>query len=231
MAGAGSRFKEAGFDCEKYEIMFHGKTLFEWSLSSLKNFYEYQFIFISLDFPNIAEFLKEKNERLGITDWKHVIINELTRGQAETVLMAEPYLTDDDGVLIFNIDTYVDPQFLNPENVHGNGWVPVFIEEGDRWSFMRVDEDDLVIETTEKVRISDWCSVGAYYFDCYSKFKEIVLNRLNQFDELYIAPLYNDFITKGNSVYIHKIPNEMVLILGTPADLIMADKKLSNIKY
>ena len=38
MAGLGSRFRKAGYNVPKYMIEAHGKTLFEWSMESLKGF-------------------------------------------------------------------------------------------------------------------------------------------------------------------------------------------------
>ena len=38
MAGKGSRFREAGYDCPKFMIEAKGKTLFEWSLDSLDGY-------------------------------------------------------------------------------------------------------------------------------------------------------------------------------------------------
>ena len=35
MAGLGTRFKKAGYQCPKYMIEAKGKTLFEWSMDSL----------------------------------------------------------------------------------------------------------------------------------------------------------------------------------------------------
>ena len=50
MAGQGSRFKETGIECPKHEIVARDKTLFEWSVESLKDFFEdSQFIFITRD--------------------------------------------------------------------------------------------------------------------------------------------------------------------------------------
>ena len=38
MAGLGTRFRKAGYTVPKYQIMAHGKTLFEWSMESLASF-------------------------------------------------------------------------------------------------------------------------------------------------------------------------------------------------
>ena len=40
MAGAGSRFKKAGYKVPKYMIEVKGKTLFEWSMDSLLGYNE-----------------------------------------------------------------------------------------------------------------------------------------------------------------------------------------------
>ena len=48
MAGLGSRFAKAGYTVPKYMIEAHGKTLFDWSMESLKgyNTEDTQYIFI-----------------------------------------------------------------------------------------------------------------------------------------------------------------------------------------
>lgn len=38
MAGLGSRFRRAGYNCPKYMIEAKGKTLFDWSMDSLVDY-------------------------------------------------------------------------------------------------------------------------------------------------------------------------------------------------
>ena len=40
MAGEGSRFKKIGIKKSKYEIVARDKTLFEWSMLSLSDFFQ-----------------------------------------------------------------------------------------------------------------------------------------------------------------------------------------------
>ena len=48
MAGLGSRFRKAGYNCPKYMIEAKGKTLFDWSMDSLVGYNKkYQNIFLS----------------------------------------------------------------------------------------------------------------------------------------------------------------------------------------
>lgn len=235
MAGKGSRFKEAGFKTEKHEIVFCNKTLFEWAVESLKNFYDYEFIIISRDFNYIEDFVFKKSKNIGLKKMHLKIIQDITRGQAETALLAEEFFKDDDSLIIYNIDTYIDPDYLKPEMIKGDGWLPVFSAEGSKWSFVQADKQNLVTKTTEKIRISDNCSVGLYYFSSFSKYKRIVetyytnsKNNLSSPSEWYIAPLYNLLIAEGNEIYMHRLPKESVIVLGTPEDLISAKWRLEN---
>ena len=48
MAGEGKRFKDIGYDVPKHLIKAKGKTLFEWSILSLSNFFDNNFISLFL---------------------------------------------------------------------------------------------------------------------------------------------------------------------------------------
>jgi dTDP-glucose pyrophosphorylase len=230
MAGLGTRFKNSCYNEEKYKIVFHGKTLFDWSLESLRNFKDFEFIFVTRDFPNIEEFIKERTKRLGIKKTEVEIIKYTTRGQAETAIIAGKFFDKDESVIIYNTDTYVKPEMLKPEYIRGNGWIVVFSALGNKWSFVEMAENETVVRTTEKIRISDNCSIGLYYFDSFHEFEKLAsdlkfVNEVNGTGEWYIAPLYNQFIKMGNKVYAHKIPNNSVLVLGTPEDLADAERR------
>ena len=75
----------------------------------------------------------------------------------------------------------------------------------------------------EKERISNNCSLGAYYFSSAKLFKELYYQfyKTNNLEnkEKYIAPLYNIMISKGMSVTISIINKEKVHVLGTPKEL------------
>lgn len=231
MAGFGSRFKRAGYDGEKFEILFHGRTLFEWALTSLQNFFSDEFIFITRDLPHIRQFIEEKTADLGIEHYDIVTLDHPTRGQAETTIMADPFFPEDDSVLIFNVDTYINPNCLLPTQIRGAGWIPVFRAEGDHWSFVAADADGRACEVSEKVRISEHCSLGLYYFDSYYHYRELVKRYeagdtpLSSQKEWYIAPLYNYIIQEGGDVFIQIIPSDQVMVLGTPEEIAAAEER------
>ena len=160
MAGLGSRFRKAGYNCPKYMIEAKGRTLFDWSMDSLigynKNVSRYVFVVRKED--DAEAFIKEHCARYGIHDVKIVEINHMTDGQATTCMLAIPYCDPNDAIMVYNIDTYVEPGEMKYEDISGDGHIPCFHAEGDHWSFAKLDNAGKVIEVREKVRISDNCT-------------------------------------------------------------------------
>lgn len=224
MAGMGSRFKTAGYEEEKYAIQFRGHTLLEWSLASLANFREFELILITREFDGIREYASQCASSIGFAKHQIIVLEQMTKGQAETAALAAPAFDEDDSILIFNTDTFIDPGYLHPTDIRGEGWVPTFSAPGDKWSFAEADESGRVSRMTEKVRISDHCSVGLYYFSSFRKFYELA-REANFEKELYVAPLYNPWIAMGHETYIHELPANSVTVLGTPEDLEQANSK------
>ena len=226
MAGAGSRFYKAGFHCPKYMIDAKGKSLFEWSMDSLtgSNRYVDKYVFVTQKEHKSADFIKEKCAKYGISNIEVVELDRMTDGQATTCMYAIPYCDPDSAVMVYNIDTYVEPYELKYEDIRGDGHIPCFHAEGSHWSFAKLDEDGNVIEVREKVRISDNCTLGAYYFSAAKLYKELYEeyyaddSRIEK-TEKYIAPLYNLMIEKGMPVSISIVDEKKVHVLGTPEEL------------
>lgn len=218
MAGLGSRFKTAGYSQEKFAIEFRNHTLLEWSLASLWNFRHNELVLVTRQFEDIEAELHRVAESLGFHKRNVIVLPKPTRGQAETAAFAEPVFAKDEDILIFNTDTFVDPTALQPSDIRGEGWIPTFEAAGDKWSFVEADSDGMAKRTTEKVRISNDCSIGLYYFSSFFGFKKLVSNA--QYErEVYVAPLYNEWITQGHPTYLYRLPAEKVTVLGTPEDL------------
>lgn len=221
MAGLGLRFREAGYTVPKYQIAVRGKTLFEWSMSSLENFFGEPFIFIVRKADNATDFISAKCAALGI-DAKIIELDKLTRGQAETAMFASKFWQADAPLMIYNIDTYVETGQLRAELIHGAGFIPCFTAAGTHWSFVRLDETGKAVEVLEKIRISNHCSIGAYYFESARLYAELYKDFYGNDSgrvEQYIAPIYNLLIVRGAEVYIQDIPAEFVHVLGTPAEV------------
>lgn len=227
MAGLGSRFREAGYQVPKYMIKVHDKTLFEWSMSSLKGFHEVvdQYIFIVRNEDYASGFIKSESERLGIDNPKVIEISYVTDGQATTAMLANKIWNCDNGLLIYNIDTYVEAFSMNFRELKGDGFIPCFRGNGDHWSFVRLDNAGKVEEVREKVRISNYSTLGAYYFKSCNLYQELYNEYYFGNDNLekgekYIAPMYNYLIkNKRGDVYISVVDQDKIQVLGTPEEL------------
>jgi dTDP-glucose pyrophosphorylase len=228
MAGRGSRFYEAGYTVPKYEIMAHGKSLFDWSMLSLRNFLtlDSRVIFVCLAENNSAEYVRVQSQAMGLRDVHVLEISEVTDGQATSAYLARELWRPEDPLLVYNIDTYVNPQALSPESIRdgADGWVPCFQVPGDHWSFVKLGGDDWAVDLAEKQRISDFASIGLYWFsraeDYEKAYDKFFVNSQNLVrGERYIAPLYRQLIAEGRKVSITDLAVDDVHVLGTPTEL------------
>ena len=222
MAGDGTRFKKVGLNQPKHMITVKNKTLFEWSILSLQNFFSEQFIFIVRKSHNAKNFIQKKCLKLGIDNYKIKEIDHLTTGQATTVLKAKNLIKDfAKGILIYNIDTYVEPDQLKPNDIKGQGWIPAFKASGTKWSFVKTDKNNKVNQITEKIRISNYGCIGLYYFKSFNLFEKCYNNyNFNKYKEKFVAPLYGVLLNKNGKVYSKIVNRNKVHVLGTPEDVI-----------
>jgi len=225
MAGLGSRFKKAGYKLPKYMIEAHGRTLFSWSMLSLEGYKDKNntYIFIVRKEDNACAFIKAELEKFDIQNVEVLEIDYLTDGQATTALLAKALWLKEEQLLIYNIDTFVYPDQMRTEQLKGDGFIPCFKGEGDHWSFVKLDENGKAIDVKEKVRISENCTVGAYYFKSAQLFEDIYnkfyIENTQVISERFIAPMYSYMIKKGYELFISDIDVDAVHVLGTPKEL------------
>ena len=229
MGGLGSRFRKAGYTVPKYMIEAKGRTLFEWSLISLEGYRDradkYIFIAMKDETNDVEGFIMDKCRVLGIREPRVILLDYLTDGQATTAMLADKYWDREHALLIYNIDTYVEAGEMNSGELKGDGFIPCFKAEGDHWSFVRLDDEGRVAEIKEKKRISDHCTLGAYYFKTCGLYEDLYNEYYRDSErelvngEKYVAPLYDHLLSKGGEIYISDISPDKVHVLGTPEEL------------
>lgn len=228
MAGLSSRFFKVGYELPKYMLEAHAESLFDHSVKSFQKYFDtIKFVFIVRDVYETPAFVQQRVIELGIKNYDIVVLNEETRGQAETVTLGlADYRNSDEAITIFNIDTF-RPNFVYPPlNDLGDGYLEVFRGTGDNWSFVRPINDDgtQVNLTTEKNPISDLCCTGLYHFnniqDYFSAYDYYLLLPKEKWEkgELYVAPLYNYLIENGSEIHYNLIERGDVIFCGTPSE-------------
>lgn len=228
MAGLGTRFRQAGYQEPKYRIRVAGRTLFSWALESLRRFLpDGRLVFVALRQDDARAFIADELAAMGVAGFRMVELDQVTDGQATSALAAGAALDGEEldlPLLVYNIDTYVDPRQLGPELVRGDGWVPCFPGAGEAWSFFRADAAGRVEDAAEKRRISPHASIGLYTFRSFRSYQGLYERFFHSVDaaglkERYIAPLYRQMLREGLEVYLHQLPLASVHPLGTPEEV------------
>lgn len=228
MAGVSRRFREAGYPTHKFRLPLGELPLFTRVVAGFGAYFDtVPFLFVYREEEGISEFLREECAKLGVRAVRFVALDAPTRGQAETVEkgLEGAGVGGDEPITIFNIDTMrPDFRFPGADVMAADGYLECFRVPGDNWSFVRpaAPDSDRVVETTEKRRISDLCCTGLYHFaraalflDAYRGVRD---NGTMQAGELYVAPLYNRLIADGRDVRYAVVPNDDVILSGTPAE-------------
>lgn len=238
MAGAGSRFANAGYLVPKYEIAAHGRTLFAWSMESLRTFIDdgCRFVFVARSGENAEDFIAAACTPLGIRHYRIVTVDALTDGQATTAMLAGSQIDDEnDPFAIYNIDTCVEAQAMSIRDIRGQGWIPCFPGEGNKWSFAIADAAGRVSEVREKERVSANATLGLYWFDSFARYRNAYRRYYaaagrQETPERYVAPIYNQLIADGAEVNIHYVPIGKVFPLGTPGDVWKFERRAPGVQ-
>ena len=225
MAGRGSRFAQLGITTPKPLIDVRGKPMYAWATDGLPLTLARRLIFICLS-EHLADRKLTQDIQSRYARYCPTIIplNEVTEGQACTVLKADALVDNDEPLLIFNADTYCPTtlgDMLSRSHAKLDGVLDVFRASGDRWSFARIDDHGRVLETAEKRCISPWATTGLYFFgrgrDFVRHARAMVAEGDRSNNEFYVAPVYNRMIAEGAAVFTNKV--DRVWVLGTPEDL------------
>ncbi|EAH7997308.1 lipopolysaccharide biosynthesis protein [Campylobacter jejuni] len=226
MAGLGSRFVKAGFDKPKPFIDVLGKPMITRVLENLK-YKDAKYILIARKEHLIQE-KKLVDEIKNNFNAEFIGIDKLTEGTACTVLYARKYINNDTPLMIANSDQIVDiniADFINDSlNRSLDGSILTFIdkEKNPKWSFAKLN-NDLVMEVREKEAISEFATVGIYFFNKGKIFVESAIDMIIENDrvnnEFYTCPVYNYAIKNGAKIGIYNIDFSKMHGIGTPKDL------------
>lgn len=228
MAGAGSRFAREGFKDPKPLICVNGVPMIQVVINNLTPSRQHRFIFICQQAHIEAYGLDEK-----LPKWapgcKILGLKEMTEGAACTVLSARDLIDGDDELMIANSDQYVDVDIDAYLQAMADGELDGLImtmrADDPKWSFVGLDEGNLVTRVVEKEVISNEATVGIYNFkrgaDFVAAADRMISRDLRVNNEFYVAPTYNQLIEDGQRIGIFNVGEEAhgMYGLGTPADL------------
>ena len=223
MAGRGKRFEAAGYSFPKPLIDVNGKTMIQIIIENLNLTAKHIFI---CQGEHIQKFAIHDLMNLLKPDSEIISINEITQGAAETVLKAKDLINNDDELIIANSDQWIDwnqQHFLSfMRKKEADGGIVTFISTHPKWSYVRINDENLVEEVAEKRPISNIATVGIYYYkhgkDFVKAAEQMMAKNIRTNNEFYVAPVFNEMILSGKKIHIYPIAE--MKGLGTPEDLL-----------
>lgn len=223
MAGAGSRFQQAGYTFPKPLIEVDGKPMIQLVCENLG--LEANYIFI-VQKAHREQYNLDTMLNLIKPGCKIVEVDGITEGAACSTLLAKDFINTDDPLIFANSDQFVewDPvEFMYDMQERAcDGGMLVFNATHPKWSFAKVDDNGFVMEVAEKNPISDIATVGFYYWkhgSDYVKYAEEMIEKNIRFNnEFYVCPVFNQAIADGKK--IRTFYCEKMWGLGTPEDLV-----------
>ena len=223
MAGAGSRFEQAGYTFPKPLIEVDGKPMIQVVVENL-----------NIDAKHIFIVQKSHYEKYNLKYLLNLITNNnceivqvdgVTEGAACTTLLAKELIDNDEPLVMANSDQFLEwdsNEFMYSMVADDvDGGIVSFKATHPKWSFAKLGEDGFVTEVAEKKPISNIATVGVYYWrkgSDYVKYAEQMIEKdIRTNNEFYVCPVYNESIEDEKKIKI--FPIEKMWGLGTPEDL------------
>jgi len=222
MAGAGSRFMDAGYTFPKPLVEVEGQPMIQKVVENLN--IEANYIFIVQE-EHFHKYNLESVLNLIAPKCKIIRTEGITEGAACTALLAKDLINTDSPLLIANSDQIIEwnsSEFMySMQSQNLDGGLAVFNSSHPKWSYAKIDEKGNVVEVAEKKPISDIATVGIYFWKKGSDFvtstESMIDQDLRVNNEFYICPTYNQAISNGLKIGVKFVAK--MWGIGTPEDL------------
>lgn len=208
------------FDIEEFQypkplIEINGKPLIEHVVSHLDQIQQQkQFIFI-VNSSDCQKYHLDNVLQLISKDCIVVQLEKPTKGAACSALMVIEHIDDDSPLIISNSDHIIDYDLNKIINHFQKRDVDAgticFESVHPKWSFVRLDENEKIIETAEKRPLSKNAIAGFYYFRKGSDFVRAAMRMIKKDANIngsyYTAPVINELVLENKNLEIFKIPS------------------------
>jgi len=222
MAGAGSRFAEAGFKLPKPLIDVNGKPMIQNVIENLN--IDANFIFV-VQKEHYEKFNLQSYLSLMAPSCKVIFTDGVTEGAACTTLLAKEFINNDKHLLIANSDQLVewDSCDFMYSMIYNNldGGILTFKDNNSKWSYAKSERNGYVSEVAEKKVISEDATVGIYYWKTGSEYvrfaEQMISKNIRVNNEFYVCPVFNEACLENKLIKV--FPVNKMWGIGTPADL------------
>lgn len=176
---------------------------------------------------DINNFYLDKIIKMRIENAVIIKINNETKGAVCTSMLASEFIDNNDELLITSINDFTDRNWNTIlDYFRANDFdagIVSFNSIHPRYSFAKLNENEEVIEITEKKPSSSNALVSFYYFKHGKEYIECSKNIIRKDaainDSFYISQTINEMILKQNKIGLYRIANSEFHLLKTEAQL------------
>ena len=225
IGGVGQRFKENGYEKPKALINIYGKPIISYLLDNLNtDNIDYIFIPYNKEYKNyrFEDFLIKNYPNI---HFKFYCLENNTRGAAETINIGINNLNEERNIPVLCLDC--DSFYTNDIISQWNGENCIFSfedkNENPIYSYVKTNDDNVIVDIKEKEKISNNACTGAYGFKSINEFKKytskIIENNIMQKSEFYTSGVIKEMINNGVVFNNKTILQSNFICLGTPLQL------------
>lgn len=214
MAGAAKDYEEKGFSYPKYLIEVQNKPIIQRIIESLEDVGDKITCIIR----------KEDQEKYFFGDTLKILCPKCkiievandTKGAVCTALFAIDEINNNDELLILNgdqlIKTDIAPAIADFRSRKLDGGLVTINAVHPKYSSVLLDENNLIVQTSEKRPISNVASTGCCYFKKGADFVgasfSLIEKDANTQGKYYISSTFNEMILNQRSIGIYEIPKK-----------------------
>jgi len=229
LGGIGKRFSDEGYSLPKPLIKIFDKTMIEYVIDSL-NITENDKIFIiynkCLDEYDFCNFIKNLYP---LYDIQCIQLNCNTSGATETIMIGLNYILNNIAynikTLIIDCDTFYTEDIVSKFRNFDNNAVFFTKRQGEPeiYSYIKLDDENKILDIMEKKKISNNANTGAYAFsnihELYKYCVYVIDNKILFNNEFYTSCVIHEMLNAGYYFEGIQLQKECVFSVGTPKEL------------
>lgn len=193
-------------------IQNNGKSLLEKIINQTKSIENVHYYFTFLE-KDVKKFHLDKIVELLVPGCDVVTISEKTLGSGCSALYVASKIGLDEELLIISANEYIDVDFIEVINFYRknkfDAGTIIFESIHPRFSYVKINDEGLVIQAAQQNPISKNATVGMFWFNKSSDFvkhaKSMIKKDVRVIDKFFIAPVFNEFILEQQKIGVFKI--------------------------
>lgn len=217
-------FLQSGFSVPKSLVEWQGKSVISRAIESYA--FDQTKTVVAANADECASWPVEEEVRLGYPGVDVRRVPSLARGALATAVIALDRVPTEAGLLVAAGDSQVDGGIQTIvedwSRSEVDGGVVVFRSDKSRYSYARIGENQTVSLVAEKAVVSDFATVGAFYFRRVELFLQAAtwcfVNHADLNGQFYCSSALNFLIMGGQNVVAQEVDPNKYRSFSLPAD-------------